>query len=199
MLRACHAVAALRSTDCEPDQEYLRWGPGYLHVCRCHLHQLINTNTLTHRQQGEASYREETPVAPSTHVAPDLSFTRPAVWLLHMEYDISDYSMSVRGFGFCSRHSRQTDWLMTHITHMKSHNASCFHSWPGTEFRNTDCKEKYLTIYIILNCIHWLAWFLLIISSYHSNHITHVRLIIFMVLLHNLIWRTCIWSLTQFV
>lgn len=70
----------------QPDQEYLRWGPGYLHVCRCHLHQLINTNTLTHGQQGEVSYREETTVAPHTHVAPDLSFTRPAVWLLHISW-----------------------------------------------------------------------------------------------------------------
>lgn len=81
MFHACHAVAALRSTDCAPDQEYRRWGPGYLHVRRSHLHQLINTYTLTHGRWGEVPYRAETPGALKTHAGG----TRPLSLLLRAE------------------------------------------------------------------------------------------------------------------
>lgn len=88
MFHACHAVAALHSTDCVPDQEYLRWGPGYLHVCRSHLHQLINTYTLTHGRWGEVPYRAETPGALKTREGPDLSVSysepKAEVWLQHL-------------------------------------------------------------------------------------------------------------------
>lgn len=53
-----------------------------------HLHQLINTYTLTHGRWGEVPYRAETPGALKTREGSDLSVSysepRAEVWLWHL-------------------------------------------------------------------------------------------------------------------